>query len=149
MLTREQVAAMVPTHNVLRDPELLQTLLREGEILPAPEHRKIHIADIDGVLYVHDGHHRLVAYLLDPNLEIGDAEYVVQRYALEDYTRWNPPRWLTPFDPRVEVRVPDFYAFKEEAQLRMDEVWVQSNRHLYVQPRQVHSMADLAQKMSR
>jgi hypothetical protein len=111
----------------------------------------IQIANIEGELFVHDGHHRVIAVALAKRHLIFDAELTVTKYTWEDYTKANiAKKWYTPFDPRTEVRLADLTRFRkmmantqefEELQL----FTIKNFAHLYKTERtykNVYEMAD-------
>lgn len=129
---------MIPTHNRLRRPvqvfSIADSMRHDGWI-----GRAVLLARVEGVDYIHDGHHRLIA------ARIAGIEPLirVEEYSMEDYIFPNPPRWMTPFDPRVEVRVPEFFSFKNEAEGQTSD-WILANRCRYSEPRMVHDLHGLA-----
>ncbi len=73
----------------------------------------MHIADIEGQLFIHDGHHRAMAIYLSGRSLIFDREFTLRQYTWEDYTKVNlANRWYTPFDPRTHVRMTDLSDFR-------------------------------------
>jgi len=125
---------LIPTHNSLRNPNKVQSFLKAGKVMTAK------ISIINGDWYVHDGHHRVVAYLIDPNIPL---VIKTEEYSLEDYRLPNPPLWLTPFDPISEVRLANFRDYKKIAKGRPVD-WLIKNKFLYAEKRRVHTMKELA-----
>lgn len=83
----------------------------------------------DGLLYIHDGHHRVLSMMLAGRKYISKEEYNLKDWEYEEYLEVNfSNNWLTPFDPRVEVRFSEFFNFK-------NRVWGiynnQSPQHAY------------------
>lgn len=73
----------------------------------------MHIADIKGQLFIHDGHHRAIAAYLGGRKVIFDKEFWIKEYSWEDYMQTNlANKWHTPFDPRTEVRLSDLTPFR-------------------------------------
>jgi hypothetical protein len=73
----------------------------------------IHIADIKGQLFIHDGHHRAMAAYLGGRHHIFDKEFCIFEYSWEDYLKPNlDKQWHTPFDPRTEVRLTDMSRYR-------------------------------------
>jgi len=68
----------------------------------------------DGALYLRDGLHRAVAILLArPSRTLHSGEYRVLDRTYQMYLEADVrDGWVTPFDPRTEVRFADFLAFK-------------------------------------
>jgi hypothetical protein len=83
----------------------------------------IEIAEFeDGKYYVHNGHHRSVAIWLGGRNHLQDGEYYIKRWKYDDYNTINMERqYVTPFDPRTQVRLPDFSAFKRRV-LKLKEL---------------------------
>lgn len=83
----------------------------------------------DGKCYIHDGHHRAVGTFLGGRDNFREDEYEITEWKYEDYLDINfENNWLTPFDPRSEMRVPDFFDFKERV---WDTYNNQSIQHAY------------------
>jgi len=106
----------------------------------------------DGLVFVHDGHHRLVAKQLCGVLEIYECEYKITDWkCYTDYSKANLDHgWYTPFDPRFEIRKAEFFDFKEEVLSQMEHErigYIYDNRHKYCKPRTLHTVAELADKI--
>lgn len=129
---------MTPTHNRLRRPLqvflIAESMRRDGWVGPP-----VLLARVEGVDYIHDGHHRLIA----AGLAGIEPQIRVEEYSMVDYVNPNPPRWMTPFDPRFEVRVPEFFSFKNEAAGKSSE-WILSQKERYAEPRVIHDLEGLA-----
>lgn len=134
---------LIPTHNALRDMDYFQHLLDGGRPLKTSG---VLVAVIEGQGYVHDGHHRLASHILAKNP--AEMDITFSPYSLKDYMIPGPPRWLTPFDPRTEVRLPEFWDFKELAKSQ-DAEWILAHRHHYMEPRRVRTMKELAEEALR
>lgn len=80
--------------------------------------RLINIARFEnGRLFIHDGHHRIAAIYLGGRKYITDKEFKIQDWKYSDYTDINfKVGWVTPYDPRIEVRLPDYQIFKMKVQ---------------------------------
>jgi hypothetical protein len=102
----------------------------------------------DGEKFIHDGHTRTLAIYLGGRHELHEEEFIKQNWLYEDYlTSSIDAGWVTPFDPRKEVRLPDFFEFKNEA-LSAESfftyyAFIKENRHRYCLPREVNHIADL------
>lgn len=70
----------------------------------------------DGKLYIQDGHHRIIGIYLDHRDFLHDSEYIIEHWTYADYLELNEHslkrKWFTPFDPRIEVRHPEFHSYK-------------------------------------
>lgn len=94
----------------------------------------------DGELWIRDGLHRItvIAFYHRP---LRADEYFIEQRSYVDYQTINLERtWVTPFDPRIEVRTPNFFDFKEEAmkmaQQGIDPTeFILANKHRYCVPR--------------
>jgi hypothetical protein len=105
----------------------------------------------DKRMKIHDGHHRLVSTFLGGRAFLREDEYVVGDWTYEAYNTINPDvRYVTPFDPRTEVRLADFGEYKAEALRLLDEAphalpeFARKNRHRYCQPRNIWTVRELA-----
>ncbi len=89
----------------------------------------------DGKLYIRDGHHRVKAiYNCRPYLHW--SEYRIEEHKYEDFCTLNPEAgWVTPFDPRNEIRLPEFHEFKKKAMNlrhhKMLRKFVDANHNVY------------------
>lgn len=83
----------------------------------------IHIARFpDGLFYIHDGHHRIRSVWKSGRDHLYDEEYYIKNWKYEDYLEINIPNgWFTSFDPRTEVRLPDFGNFKNSIRKLIEE----------------------------
>lgn len=100
----------------------------------------------DGALYIRDGFHRVVAayFARDfENAQLYDGEYFIEQLT---YQRMNTANfgcdYYTPFDPRVEVRIADFAAFRAKvggmsSQAEMLD-YIKTHRDAYARPKQSH-----------
>ena len=96
----------------------------------------------DSRLFVRDGSHRVTAVLLGrDDRRLWPGEYRVCEMTYPMYTSLDPAdAWLTPFDPRTEVRLADVLDFKTEvtallAAGRDPSAFVRANRSRYCRAR--------------
>ena len=69
----------------------------------------------DGLEYIHDGHHRALAMYLGGRREMHNDEYEVSEWSYDQYVNPNfALRFLTPFDPRKEIRLFDFGEYRKQ-----------------------------------
>jgi len=108
----------------------------------------------DGLMYIHDGHHRAVATWLGGRVTLREDEYQVREYTYERYmTTKLKLGYFTPFDPRTHVRKPEFFKFKMEAQVIYDnhpeqlEDWIKSHENEYKEVRDVYNVYGLVTKL--
>lgn len=118
-----------------------------------PDKELIYISRFpDGVPFIHNGHHRCVAILVAGRDHIHESEYVEKNWNYEDYNRvdLDTYRYVTPFDVKAEVRIPDLAAWKKavfdlaatdrEAALK----FITEQRSQYVLPRAFGSVRKLS-----
>jgi len=106
----------------------------------------------DGFMLVHDGHHRCVATYLASRNELHNEEYAIKDWRYEDYTVIEFKNcWVTPFDPRIECRLANFWPFKQKVlQIYKDEGeekaiwWIKNNKEQYCHQRTINTVPDLA-----
>lgn len=139
-----KIADLIPTHNRLRSPNNLEFFLK-NQINP------IALSEIDGKLYVHDGHHRLIAYLLDGIQELDDTFFSILKTTKSAYLEINPEvGWVTPFDIETECRLPEFFNFKRTVlecwNFGFDIQHFFEDGTRYKEPRKIYSMAELAEQ---
>jgi len=70
----------------------------------------------DERLFIRDGLHRVTSiHIARFGGVLYEQEYVIEDMTYEMYMTPVPDKgWYTPFDPRVEVRLPDFFDFKSK-----------------------------------
>src|SRR5215813_1415080 len=118
-----------------------------------PVPRPIAIARFpDGRMMIRDGHHRCLATYIGGRAYLRHDEYVVEEYTYEMYTEINfEAGFVTPFDPRTEVRVSDLTEFRQEvfrlyardpAEARM---FIRQNKARYARPRRCNTLVQLAE----
>eukprot|EP01100_Stratorugosa_tubuloviscum_P006560 TRINITY_DN281_c0_g5_i1.p1 TRINITY_DN281_c0_g5~~TRINITY_DN281_c0_g5_i1.p1 ORF type:complete len:262 (-),score=105.48 TRINITY_DN281_c0_g5_i1:153-938(-) len=68
----------------------------------------------DGKLYLWDGHHRVVALFVAGRLFLHPDEYIIKLGTFKETNSiLENENYFTPFDPRFEIRLPEFGAFKQ------------------------------------
>lgn len=116
----------------------------------------IHIVRFeDGQLYIQDGHHRVCAMVLADRPFLWDDEYCIEDWKYEQYLEINfDCNWVTPYDPRIEVRYPDYGNYKEEVQKQIDnhgytnaERFIEMYSHLYCCQRNFYHIRALVDRM--
>lgn len=122
-----KTSALIPTHNRLRNPELVEKFLGNLSLLDSSienQDDKISVGEVDGMLYVFNSHHRIVAVDIAYG-RIDESLLNIKSYTLEQMLSVNLDiGWVTPFDPHFYCRVPDF---KNEKQKILDRARVFSN----------------------
>ena len=157
------IASLIPTQSGLRDVEQIPAMVefvqgggffsRNAIANWDNEHTSlIELARFpDGKVYVLDGHSRTFSILEGGRNQLDPLEYVVYDWSYDDFDQINyDSNWLTPFDPRVEVRVPDFFGFKDHVRMLWAEQspqhamhYVYTNRDLYTEQRSFDDIASL------
>lgn len=112
----------------------------------------------DERLYVWDGHHRVAAIHLGGRDHLLPEEYSTMRCNFKFAQTVSFATWfLTPFDPRTEIRVPEFGSFKNEVAVQLKKKkkpeaevveYIMSNRQMYVLPRTFESVAEMVARMN-
>lgn len=75
----------------------------------------------DGLLAVHDGFHRTFSVWYAGRQFLLPEEYQIEDWTYAAYLEINFRNgWYTPFDPRTEVRLPDFGNFKKQVRKILD-----------------------------
>jgi hypothetical protein len=147
---------LIPTHNTLRDKKSVKPIvdfIKDGRVFRCAD-KPIAITQFqDGAMYIRDGHRRLTAMILAGARGLLDCEYVIEQMRYEQYNETNSKAgWVTPFDPRTECRLPDFYSFKSDAiNITKWPVYIEqdiqafciSGAHRYKEARTVYSLRDL------
>jgi len=110
----------------------------------------------DGLIFIHDGHHRCVATHLGGRSWLRSDEYVVNKWTYADYKALNPAaNWFTPFDPRSTIRLPDLKSFKDRMKkkfaelndLGLLEAFILENHGEYARHRTLWTVSELAEKL--
>jgi len=120
------INTLIPTHNTLRSTKVVDEMVTElrsdfskTNIYFAKDRIKL-VRTPDGLTYIHDGHHRLVAMHIFHILKSKDSVFIpkwaydLKEVTYEHYLELNPPIWVTPLDLRTHVRTPNFFEVKDE-----------------------------------
>lgn len=154
------------THNSLRDVDSLLSMIdfvQNGNVFSIDKVRQFQSERVtssnlivinkfeDGNLYIHDGHHRVTAIFLAGRLNLCDSEFKITQMTYEQYAQVNwDMGYHTPFDPRTEVRKPDFHSFKslvKDLVLRDKSLafeYIKSRADLYKEPRLLWTIEEMA-----
>ena len=140
---------IIPTHNSLRNLESFISFVADPRLIINSEIPPL-ILNIEGCMYLNDGHHRLTAALyLDIPLPDIKIQYATYSYAEMMEPNFNTG-WLTPYDPRIYVRSNDCLKFKNivksftkyscenEAKLFMKRA-----TKMFLEPRTANSLKEL------
>jgi len=113
---------LIPTQCHIRNFDLVLSMIdfvregglfrKENLITPAP---LIGISIFeDGLKYIRDGHHRTLAIWLAGRKLLKEGEYQLENFKYSHFEEINLEKgWVTPFNPRAEVRIADFSSFKK------------------------------------
>ena len=100
----------------------------------------------DGMLMIHDGHHRVFSTFVGSRHYLREDEYTIKDMLYQDYRIANPKAgWITPFDPLTEVRVSDLQPYRTiidnlyKGQLND---WIKLLKPMYAVPRNVFRIFD-------
>lgn len=130
------------------------------------EHKNNHRAKLitiavfqDGRKFIHDGHHRVASIYLSGRDFLYNDEVELKHWSYNDYIQPNlGAGWITPFDPRIEVRISDYTSFKNTVtsmawrnNSRYPDTtdtkhlieWILKNKSRYSVPRRVLSIQDM------
>ena len=138
--------------------EVLDAFANDKNLKPSP---LIQLSKFeDGEIFLHDGHHRCASIWCGGRSNLNEAEYHVTNWKYSDYldivftdekNEWMG--WVTPFNIKEEMRLPDFKKFKDQV---FDIYWQQSpqhakhfvltNKHLYAKKRELHYLPELSEK---
>lgn len=111
----------------------------------------------DGALFLSDGHHRAIAMLEAGRDVLHPDEFFVERWSYEAYKeivftypdgKWMG--WITPHDPRKEIRLPDLsdFKFQVKALFQREGVdaateYINANKSKYCRPRRIRTIEEL------
>lgn len=155
---------LIVTQECLRDinqlPKMIDHVKNGGlwtkDVITSWSHRKVPLIALsvfeDGKTFLHDGHHRLVSTWLAGRKILDPAEYEIKEWKYSEYLEINfAEGWVTPFDPRIELRLADFFNFKKEVLgvlyakgLTAAEEYIKSNKHLYTKKRKIFTVDELS-----
>ena len=150
------IATLWVMQEELRHPiAALITTIKEGTVI-----EPLDIVEFeDGVRMIHNGHHRAVAALLAGRTTLNPAEYTLHKRTYERYmSPMSGIGYVTPFDPRVEVRIPDFMWIKQDILLAIAEnrpeaglgkkalEMMQAKK--FARPRKIKTVAELARSLN-
>ena len=116
---------------------------------------KIEIARFDdGVMAVHNGHHRAVAVFLGRNnRKLYDDEFFIREWRYTDYTDIVLPYWVTPFDILKEFRIAELADWKKLVReyykdngAEKTEQFIMENKHQYSLSRSFYTVGDMVSK---
>lgn len=104
----------------------------------------------DNKKFIHDGHHRNASILMAGRDFLYPEEYQITQWKYSDYLEVNlEHNWITPYDPRIECRLPNLFLWKKMANqsivLWQDDLYknILNNKKLYCEPRRFSSVKEL------
>jgi hypothetical protein len=103
-----------------------QTVDELGKIISRSRNPLISVCRFeDEVLYIRDGHHRIASIFLGGRIYLHESEYVIEDRKYSDFTEISEDAikagWITPFDPREEIRKADFLEYKKNVPTDLKE----------------------------
>lgn len=111
----------------------------------------------DGDMYVRDGFHRLLSIYTGRSLPVlYDEEFFFEHMTYQGFLKPNiSVGYVTPFDPRIEVRLPNFGEFRRKVMQMVDAgedpipfIW--DSRATYARPRlSIHSVTHFAEQLKK
>ena len=113
MISHSDFAQMLVSQDGLRKPEKLKTLIQWYQSDLDEQIETIKIVEFeDGTRMVRDGHHRAVAkYSIFGGLQ--GNEYDIEKFTYKQFLEVNlDVGWITPFDPRINVRLCDLSHYR-------------------------------------
>ena len=156
MLNNMLIEKLIPSQNSLRETlDDFIAFVKEGGIFnqksieqhDGVSNKLIQLVQFPDMIMIHDGHHRIgsiwkskVRDFLYPD------EYELMTFGYDDYIHPNlDTGWLTPFDPRSEVRKADFFMFKDIALMQKDPLsFIENYKDLYCEKRnQIQHIRDI------
>jgi len=155
------LSGLLVTQNALRDVKqiggMMEHITTNGrwtkDVLSAWDDTNNNLISIvefpNGIQAIHDGHHRCVATLLAKRAHLFPSEYELCHRSYEDYIHANlDAGWITPFNPKTEVRVADFQEFKDFVHRLLDidsaVRYILRHKDLYACPRDIYTLDELA-----
>lgn len=119
------ISNLIPTHNELRSKKKVDKFIkriRKGNLFRGMKSPIKLTRTEDGLIYVHDGHHRLYACYLCGIKGLMDCEFIIKDMTYADYEVMNfNVGWVTPFNLKTHCRIPDFFDFKNRILLEREK----------------------------
>lgn len=154
-LSFNELCSLVPTHNRLRNPHMIQVFRDEilsqksGKPKSIVFKHKITIFECNGVKFLHDGHHRICAYYSIGFYSKNYRDFLIEEdkiyHQVVDIDFFTKPNiaagWVTPYNPFAQVRTPDFFHLKPK--LFENYSTIERLLPLYTEPREVKTIDEL------
>lgn len=153
-----RLSDLIVTHHGIRDRLKVKMIAAEvssGKLLI--DEPLIRIGQFpDNRLYILDGHHRCLGKHLAGKIYMYGPEFKLEQWTYEQFGSVNfETGWLTPYDPRTEVRKPDFLGYRNdiiEMRRELGEVatrnWIEWSKDLYAERRMYNSIEELRMAVS-
>lgn len=159
-----ELANLIVTHNTLRNPAVVNEILKNNDMLNLLKSKPVPIMKIQQIrfykpydmYFIRDGHHCLVSYyhfklINHLPLQIENDEYTIEDRTFNELWTPNPKvGWVTPFHPMTHVRKPNFLSYKKRImELQKAEPTVDlyplilSSTEEYIEPREIFTLKDL------
>ena len=145
---------IIPTHNRFRNPQKAKELILVKEycdfILNNQQKPILLVQTEDEQLWCHDGHHRLAA--VDYHYgKIDECYLEIKKYTYQKLNSINLNcGYVTPYDPRIECRLENFWEYKKWLYETDIPMWnqysidvIRSHHKEYKQARTVHTLREL------
>lgn len=142
-----KITNLIPTHNNLRNEITFNRYRSTPKDLWIGK-KAIIIRTEDEKLYLWDWHHRCTLAFKLGIYEIPKIFYEIYDYTYEQLATPNLDKgYVTPFDPRTECRLPDFWDFKVKClEEPLPEFYLQAHPDEYKEPREIFTVAELAER---
>ena len=166
-----QIDRITISQESLRKPEQLKPMIefvRAGGVYTQKtllQHRNPDCTPIilnvfpDKFILARDGNHRITSILLAGRNHLIKEEYVIEKWDYDSaqkitfYRNPSRPRWVTPFEPKTQVRIEELKPYKTKIQEVLTSqgesktrAFIRENPNLYCRPRTIHSPNELAKK---
>jgi hypothetical protein len=166
-----ELSKIIVTQHNLREPQALNAMVEHAKTKPFdmesirafdPDRSSlIQISKVSSpwfppATFLHDGHHRCASMWIAGVRELDDSEYEIREYTLGEYRDIvfkdsYAESWLTPMNPFIHVRDPEFFNFKKLAHdvyvksgTRAGIDYINRNSHMYRQSRKFFSIEELS-----
>lgn len=155
---------IIVTQNALRHPEQVDQmidLVKQGDHFSVGKlaeydpksTRLIELYELDdGIIYIHNGHHRLWSIYKAGRTFLYKDEFTLKPATYEWFAELNPEAgWYTPYDLRTEIRLANLQFWKSKAAYHYNEIvnpkdfdqWVRDHDYLYLEDREIEKIWEL------
>lgn len=110
----------------------------------------------DGVLAIHNGHHRAIAAFLGRgNKRIYSDEFFIRDWSYSDYRDIVLPHWVTPFDVMTEFRLGELAPWKQDIRKyyvlngeAKTKDYILANKEKYATSRYFYTVGDMVSRLN-